>query len=79
MCRGNLKGMIQMDKKKNVTAILNEMEKSIHKFIDEGKDKDMSPFDLVYISTQELAVIAIQEQMADIAIEGDDKDVKGNA
>jgi uncharacterized Zn finger protein len=71
--------MIQMDKKKNVTAILNEMEKSIHKFIDEGKDKDMSPFDLVYISTQELAVIAIQEQMADIAIEGDDKDVKGNA
>ena len=55
------------DKKEVVTNILDEIEKAIHKNIDEGRVDEYTPLDLIYMAIVEIiqAATHIQDDLDD--------------
>lgn len=54
--------MAELSKKEIVTAMLKEIEKVIHKAIDDGRVEPYTPLDLIYMATNEIIMVAQEMQ-----------------
>lgn len=58
--------------------MLKELEKVIHKAIDDGKGEPYTPLDLICLAVQEVAAIALQTQMMSDDFDSDDSNNGGD-
>lgn len=64
--------MPEMSKKEIVSAMLKEIEKLIHKAIDEGKVEPYTPLDLIYMAVNEVIMVAQEMTMLTDDFENND-------